>query len=111
MAAACRKVCQSDVFYATWQDLQIRQGNNEIGQHDLAVCDHPIAGRRCEAPDQIGPPLSYMEERRVFKPTESIKNPMGLCRFYRKSPEKSNVLTGPKSAKCARRIYRMVELA
>ena len=27
------------------------------------------------------------------------------------SPDKSNVLTGPKSAECARRIYRMVEVA
>ena len=52
-----------------------------------------------------------MEEHRVFKPTESINNPMGLCQFYRTSPEKSNVLTGPKSAECARRIYGMVEIA
>ena len=52
-----------------------------------------------------------MEEHRVFKPTESINNLMGFCRFYRMSPEKSNVLTGPKSAECAREIYGMVEVA
>ena len=52
-----------------------------------------------------------MEERRVFKPAESISNPMGLCQFYQMSPEKSNVLTGPKSAECARRIYGLVEVA
>ena len=83
MAAVCRRACQSDVLYATWRDLQIHQGNNDIGQRDQTVCDHPIAGRHCEAPDQIGPPLSYMEEHGVFKPTESINNPMGLCQFYR----------------------------
>ena len=75
------------------------------------VCDHPLTGKCCEAPDQVRPPLSYMEERGVFKPAESINNPMGLCWFYRTSPEKSNVLTGPKSAECARRIYSMVEIA
>ena len=110
-AAARKKACQSDVLYATWRDKQIHQGNDEIGQHDLRVCDHPHTGKCGEAPDQIGPPLSYMEERGVFKPTESINNPMGLCQFYWTSPEKSNVLTGPKSAECARRIYGMVGIA
>ena len=109
-AAVRRKACQSDALYATWRDLQIRQGNYEIGRHDQRVCDHPLAGK-CEAPDQVGPPLSYMEERGVFKPAESINNPMGLCQFYRMSPKKSNVLTGPKSAECACRIYGMVEIA
>ena len=91
--------------------MQIHQGNYEIGQRDQTVCDHHLAGKHCETPDQVGPPLSYMEECRVFKPTESINNPMGLCRFYRMSPKKSNVLTGPKSAECAHRIYGMVEIA
>ena len=52
-----------------------------------------------------------MEEHRAFKPMDSIDNPMGLCQFYQMSPEKSNVLTGPKSAECAHRIYGMVEIA
>ena len=52
-----------------------------------------------------------MEECRVFKPMESINNPMGLCQFYRTSPEKSNVLTGLKSADSACKIYRMVDIA
>ena len=82
-----------------------------IGQCDLTMCDHPLAGKCCEAPDQVGPPLSYIEECRVFKPVESINNPMGLCQFYRTSPEKSNVLTGPKLAECAHRIYGIVEIA
>ena len=36
---------------------------------------------------------------------------MGLCRFYRTSPKKSNVLTGPKSTECAHRIYGTIEIA
>ena len=36
---------------------------------------------------------------------------MGICRFYRTSSKKSNVLTGPKSTNCARKIHDMVKLA
>ena len=46
-----------------------------------------------------------------FKPVEAINNPMGLCRFYRTSSKKSNVLTGPKSADCAHKIHDMIKLA
>ena len=87
------------------------QGNDDIAQHDQRVCDHADIGKCCEAPDEIGPPLTYMEEHGVFKPTEAINNPMGLCQFYRMSPKKSNVLTGPKSADCAHKIQGMVEIA
>ena len=110
-AAAHDKACQSDVLYATWRDRQIHQGNDDIAQCDQRVCDHADIGKCCEAPDEIGPPLTYMEERRVFKPAEAINNPMGLCQFYRTSPKKSNVLTGPKSANCAHKIQGMVEIA
>ena len=67
-AAAHNKACQSDVLYATWQDKQIFQGNDEIAQHDQRVCDHADIGKRCEAPDEISPPLTYMEERGVLSP-------------------------------------------
>ena len=36
---------------------------------------------------------------------------MGLCQFYHMSPEKANVLVGPKSAECARRICHLIEIA
>ena len=75
------------------------------------MCDHADIGKCCKAPDEIGPPLTYMEQHRVFKPTEAINNPMGFCRFYRTSSKKSNVLTGLKSADCARKIQDMVKLA
>ena len=67
-AAVRRKMRQSDALYAAWQDLQIHQGNYEIGQRDQRVCDHPLAGKRYEAPDQVGPPISYMEERGFLSP-------------------------------------------
>ena len=62
-------------------------------------------------PTRLDLPFPTWRKHRVFKPAESINNPMGLCRFYQTSPEKSNVLTGPKSAECARRIYSLVEIA
>ena len=52
-----------------------------------------------------------MDEYRIFKPAEAINDPMGLCRFYRTSSKKSNVLIGPKSANCTRKIQDMVKLA
>ena len=110
-AAACKKACQSDVLYAAWWDEHIHQGNDDIAKCNKRVCDHADIGKCCKAPDEIGPPLTYMEECRVFKPVEAINNPMGLCRFYRTSSKKSNVLTGLKSADCTHNIQGMVELA
>ena len=82
-----------------------------VKRRDSSVHDHPLLGKCCEAPDYIGPPISYMEERRVFKPVESINNLRGLCRFYHMSPGKANVLVGPKSAASARRIHLLIEIA
>ena len=66
-AAVHAKACAVDTLYATWHDNQIKQGNDEIKQRDLRVCDHPHLSNRCEDPDQLRPPISYMEELRVFK--------------------------------------------
>ena len=106
-----KHACRSDAMYTSWRNVQIHQGHFEIEQRDKTVCDHPLPGKCCEAPDQVGPPISYMKERGVFKPAEIVNNPMGLCQFYRMSPEKSNVLTGLKLADCTHKIYRMVEIA
>ena len=110
-AAVCEKACKSDVLYAAWQEEQIRQGNDYIVKCDKRVHDHADIGKCCKAPDKIGPPLSYLEERGVFKPLNTIDNPMGLCRFYRMSSKKCNVLTGPKFAESARKIKDMIKLA
>ena len=103
-AAAREKVRKSDVRYAAWQDEQIHQGNDDIAKRDKRVHDHADVGKSCNAPDKIGPLLTYMEEHRVFKPLDTIDNPMGLCRFYRTSSKKSNVLIGPKSTDSACKI-------
>ena len=107
----CAKRHTSDVQYTAWQDKQIHQGNDDIAKHDKRVYDHADVGKCCKAPDKIGPLLTYMEEHGVFKPVETIDNPMGLCRFYQMSSKKSNVLTGLKSADCARKIHDMIKLA
>ena len=111
MAAVHEKARRSDVLYAAWLDDQICKGIDEIKRRDSSVHDHPLFGKRCEAPDYVGPPISYMEERGVFKPAESINNPRGLCQFYHTSPGKANVLVGPKSAASACRIHLLIEIA
>ena len=73
--------------------------------------DHPLFGKYCEAPDHVGPPNSYMEERGVFKPAEFMNNLRGLCQFYQTSPGKANILVGPKSAESAHRIHCLIEIA
>ena len=52
----------SDVLYTAWRDEQIHQGDYDIAEHDKRVCDHANIGKCCNAPDEIGPPLTYMEE-------------------------------------------------
>ena len=42
---------------------------------------------------------------------DTIANPLGLCRFYWTDPQKSNVITGLKSAASTCRIKRLLELA
>ena len=67
-ATVCKKVHQSDVLYATWLDDQIHMGNDAVKWHDSTVHDHPIPGKRCEVPEVVGPPISYMEKVKMFKP-------------------------------------------
>ena len=101
---------KSNIQYGIWWDEQIHWGNEGIAQHDKQVNDYTNGGRPSKAPDKIGPLFSYMEERGVFKPLDTIVNPLGLCRFYQTNPQKSNIVTGPKSAAGARRIKRLLEL-
>ena len=69
------------------------------------------SGRPSKAPDKIGPSLTYMEECGVFKSLDTIVNPLGLCRFYRMDPKKSNVITGLKSMASIHKIKHLLELA
>ena len=110
-AAVRETACKSDVQYGAWQDEQIHQGNEGIVQRNKQVNDYADSGRPSKAPDKIGPPLSYMEENRVFKSLDTIANPLGLCRFYQTDPQKSNVIMGPKSSASTCRIKCLLELA
>ena len=47
------------------------------------------------------PTVPYMEEHGVFKPLDTIANPLGLCQFYHTDSLHSNVITSPKSAASA----------
>ena len=61
-----KNACWSDAVYTSWRNVQIHQGHFKIEQRDKTVCDHPLPGKRCEAPNQVGPPISYMKERWGF---------------------------------------------
>ena len=47
----------------------------------------------------------------MFKPLDTIANPLGLCRFYWTDPQKSNVITGLKSMASTRKNKHMLKLA
>ena len=50
------------------------------------VNDYTDSGKRKpKNPDPLGPPVSYMKERGVFKPLQSMTNPLGLCCFTAKT--------------------------
>ena len=108
VAAVCKKAHQSDVLYAAWLDDQIHTGHDAVKRCDSMVHDHPIPGKRCKTPDFVGPPISYMEERRMFKPAEFVNNLRGLCQFYHTSPRKSNVLVGLRSAESAHQLHHPI---
>ena len=110
-ATVHEKACKSDVQFAAWQGEQICQGNKAIAWCDKQVHDYVDTGRTSKAPDKIGPLLTYMEECRVFKPLDTIANPMGLCIFYWMDLKKSNVTTGLKSVASTHKIHHLLVLA
>ena len=60
------------------------------------VNDYADGKRKPKNPDFLGPPVSYMEERGVFKPLPSTTNPLGLCHFYPTDPTIVPMLPAPK---------------
>ena len=104
-------MCKSNIQYGNWRDEQLYQGKEGIAQHDKGVNNYANGGRPCKALDKISPPFSYMKEHGVFKPLDTIANPLGLCRFYWTNPQKSNVITGLKSAASTCRIKDLSEMA
>ena len=78
-------------------------------QHDKGIINYANGGKPCKAPDKIGPHVPYMEERGVFKPLDTIMNPLGLCQFYHTDPVHSNIITSPKSAASTCKIKHLLE--
>ena len=68
-----------------------------IEEQDKTVNGYADPGkRRPKNLDTIGPPISYMKERRVFQPLPSMTNPLGLCWFYAADPSTLSMLAPPK---------------
>ena len=88
---------KSDTDFAAWKDKLISNGTTGLQERDNVVNDYADGGKRKpKNPDFFGPPVSYMEERGVFKPLPSMTNPLGLCHFYLTHPMIVSMLTPPK---------------
>ena len=66
--------------------------------------------RKPKIPDTLGPPISYMEECRVFQPLASMTNTLGLCHFYHMDPNVS-MPTGPKPLATVEHVKKLLFLA
>ena len=78
---------KSDTNFTVWKDKLISDGMTGLQEWDNVVNDYADSGKRkSKNPDSFGPPVSYMEERGVFKPLASTTNPLGLCHFYPTDP-------------------------
>ena len=108
-ASTCEAAHKSNIQYGNWWDEQICQGKEGITQHNKGVNNYANGGKPCKAPDKISPPVAYMEECGVFKPLDTIVNPLHLCQFYCTDPLHTNIITGPKSAAGACKIKHLLE--
>ena len=102
---------KSDIQYGNWREGQICQGNDSISQRDKTAYDYAEVGKTSKAPDNIGPPLTYMEERGVFKPLNTMANPLGLCQFYHSNPETVKSVPAPKPPVTAHKVKCPLEKA
>ena len=75
-----------DTAYAAWREKQTSDSVKGMEERDQMVNDYTDGKRRPKNPDPLGPPVSYMEDRGVFRPLTSPTNTYGLCRFYRSDP-------------------------
>ena len=110
-AIACEAAWRSDVKYSNWQHEQIHQGNEDISQWDKVTYDYAGVGKPCKALDKICPPLTYMEEHGMFKPLDTMANPLGLCRFYHADPETVKFISAPKPLASIHRVKCLLEKA
>ena len=88
---------KSDTDFMAWKDKLISDRTTGLQERDNVVNDYADGGKRKpKNPNFFGPPVTYIEERGVFKPLPSMTNPLGLCRFYPADPTIVSTLTPPK---------------
>ena len=95
-AIACEAAWKSNIQYGTWRDEQICQGDDGILSGIRLPMIMPKVRKNSKAPDNIGPPLTYMEECMALKPLDTMANLLGLCQFYHADPETVKSVPAPK---------------
>ena len=100
---------KSDIQYGNWWDEQINQGKEGIASVIRGLMIMLMVENLARLQIKLVPPVPYMEEHGVFKPLDTIANPLGLCRFYHTNPLHSNIITGLKSAAGTHKIKCLLE--
>ena len=111
-----RKVCElarkSDTDFMAWKDKLISDRVTGLQEWDNVVNDYADSRkRRPKNPNSFGPPVSYMEDRGVFKPLASTTNPLGLCHFYPADPTITSTLPSLKPPAKADHVKGLLLLA
>ena len=73
--------------------------------------DYAEVRKASKVPNNISPPLTYMEECRVFKPLGTMANPLGLCQFYHADPESAKSVAAPKPPATTCKVKCLLEKA
>ena len=73
--------------------------------------DYAKIRKTSKAPDNISPPLTYMEECGAFKPLDTTANPLGLCWFYCTDPETVKSVPVPKPLTTTHKVKHLLERA
>ena len=103
---------KSDTNFTAWKDKLISDGVTGLQERDNVLNDYADSGKRKpKNPDSFGPPVSYMEDRGVFKPLASTTNPLGLCHFYPADPTIASTLPTPKPPAKADHVKGLLLLA
>ena len=76
----CRDACLLDKYFGKWWDQKISEGLWQWDECDKMTCDRTDPCKEAKSPDQLGPPLDYMTNSRVFKTKKT--NEYDLRRFY-----------------------------
>ena len=67
-AVAHEVTWKSYTQYGAWRDEQIHQGRDDIALRDKTAHDYAEVGKVSKASDHLGPPISYMQACKPFRP-------------------------------------------